>query len=189
MSVLRLIDQRKHWWKIFVIIFSISISIVGYIGYNTYKYAPPICDFVDEKGELVFSAEDIMKGQDIFFRYGLMDYGSFLGDGGMRGPDFTGEALNLTARWMNVYYEKEWEERVPEEDVRKTVVQSLVHKELKNNRYDADYYIKIGVSEKSKYSPGAVTLTAAQVHAFNLFKEYNSQKFGEGGNLVGLEQF
>ncbi|MDR4497077.1 MAG: cbb3-type cytochrome c oxidase subunit I [Candidatus Scalindua sp.] len=189
MSVLRLIDQRKHWWKIFVIIFSISVSIVGYIGYKTYKYAPPICDFIDEKGGLVFSAEDIMKGQDVFFRYGLMDYGSFLGDGGMRGPDFTGEALNLTARWMNEYYEKEWKERIPEEDVRKTVVQSLVQKELKNNRYDADFYVKIGVSEESKYSPGAVTLTSAQVHAFNQFKVYNSQKFGTGGKLVGGEQF
>ena len=27
-----------------------------------------------------------------------------LGDGGMRGPDFSAQALNLTARWMNEHY-------------------------------------------------------------------------------------
>jgi len=36
-----------------------------------------------------------------------MEYGSYLGDGGMRGPDFTGEALHLTATWMNEFYDKD----------------------------------------------------------------------------------
>jgi nitric oxide reductase subunit B len=124
MSISNLIDQRKHWWKVFVIIFAVSVSVVGYVGYKTYQYAPPICDFVDEKGESVFAAEDITAGQQVFFRYGLMEYGSYLGDGGMRGPDFTGEALNLTAKWMNEFYDAEWKAKIPDADMRKPVVQS-----------------------------------------------------------------
>lgn len=182
-------DQRKHWWKIFIIILALSVSIVGYIGYKTYKYAPPMCDFVDEESRLVFSAEDIIGGQDVFFRYGLMDYGSFLGDGGLRGPDFTGEALNLTARWMNEFHDKRWKERAPDDETRKAVVQALVQKEIKNNRFDVDYYANRGITEESKYGAGAVTLTDAQVRAFHLFVEYNTQKFEEGGELVGVEQF
>ncbi|MCP5003862.1 MAG: nitric-oxide reductase [Planctomycetes bacterium] len=189
MSVSRLIDQRTHWWKIFVIISAISVSIVGYIGYKTYKYAPPMCDFVDEENHPVFSAEDIIRGQNVFLRYGLMDYGSFLGDGGLRGPDFTGEALNLTARWMNEFHDVKWKERVPEYETREAVVQAIVQKELKKNRYDADYYANRGRAEESKYSTGAVMLTDAQVYAFHLFRKYNAQKFKEGGELVGIEQF
>jgi len=189
MNVLKWIDQRKHWWKVFFIIFAVSVAVVGYVGYKTYEYAPPIADFVDGAGSRVFSAEDIVGGQQVFFRYGLMEYGSYLGDGGMRGPDFTAEALNLTARWMNEYYGQEWKQQVPDEKVRATVVTSLVQKELKENRYEADYYSRRGETRETRYEPGAVKLSAAQAHAFAKLTQYYGQKFGEGGDLAGIERF
>jgi quinol-cytochrome oxidoreductase complex cytochrome b subunit len=33
MNILKWIDQRRHWWKVFVIIFAVSVTVVGYIGY------------------------------------------------------------------------------------------------------------------------------------------------------------
>lgn len=189
MGVLAWIDQRKHWWKVFFLIFAISVSVVGYIGYKTYQYAPPIADFVTEDGQLVFSAEDIVAGQQLFFRHGLMDYGSFLGDGGLRGPDFTAEALNRTAVWMNDYYDEEWTAQIPEEARRKPVVQSIVQAELKANRYDPAYYVERGETRQERYSPGAVTLSAAQARSFELLVAYYTQKFGAGGDLVGVERF
>lgn len=187
MNVIKWIDQRRHWWKVFVIIFAVSVSVVGYVGYKTYEYAPPICDFVDEQGKAVFTGEDIIRGQQVFFRYGLMDYGSYLGDGGLRGPDFSGEALNLTARWMNEYYDGEWKERIPEDKTRTPVVQSLVQQELKENRYNAQF--RSQASSGKKFDPGAVEMSAAQTYAFGKLVEYYAQKFGEGGDLVGAEQF
>ncbi len=183
MNIVRWLDQRKHWWKIFVVIFAISIAVVGYIGWKTYEYAPPMCDFVGEDGQPVFTSTDIAQGQQIFFRTGLMEYGSYLGDGGMRGPDFTGEALNLTARWMHETYDTQWKARIPQDDVRKAVVQSLVQQELKKNRYDAS------IRGSNRYDPGAVVLGAAQAAAFSRMVEYNAQRFGEGGDLVGIERF
>ena len=35
MNVIKWIDQRKHWWKVFMVIFSVNMSVVGYIGYKT----------------------------------------------------------------------------------------------------------------------------------------------------------
>ena len=140
MSVLKWIDQRKHWWKVFIVIFAVSISVVGYIGYQTYEFAPPIADFVDETGEVVFAAGDIVAGQQVFFRRGLMEYGSFLGDGGMRGPDYTAEALSFVARAMSRHYEQEYRSRFPDEQERRAVVAERVERELKHNRYDAGYY-------------------------------------------------
>ncbi len=189
MNILKWIDQRKHWWKIFLIIFTVSVAVVGYIGVKTYQYAPPVCDFVDDAGKPVFAAEDVALGQQVFFRYGLMEYGSFLGDGGMRGPDFTAEALNRTAVWMNEFHDAAWKEKLPQEDQRKSMVQSLVQKELKQNRYDPEYYKKLGSTKEAKYAPGAIQISAAQAHAYRRFITYTAQKFGDGGELVGIERF
>jgi nitric oxide reductase subunit B len=189
MNVVKWIDQRRHWWKVFFIIFAVSISVVGYVGYKTYEFAPPISNFVDSEGNIVIPAEDIIGGQQLFFRYGLMEYGSYLGDGGMRGPDFTGEALNFTARAMNEYHDQAWKEKLPDDQMRKAVVESLVQKELKENRYDADYYEQARSSAQGRFDRGAIVMTPAQVHAFDRLKEFYLQKFGAGGDLVGIERF
>jgi len=175
MNLFKWIDKRQQWWKIFVLIFTVSIVVVGYIGYKTYEYDPPLAEFKDEAGNLVFSGKSITDGQQIFFKYGLMEYGSFLGDGGMRGPDFTGESLNLTARWMNEHYDSEWAEKVPDPDVRKTIVKSLVQKEIKLNRHDV--------------ATNTVTLSVAQVAVFEKLTRFYTEKFGEGGELAGKEVF
>ncbi|MFN3486600.1 MAG: nitric-oxide reductase, partial [Planctomycetota bacterium] len=189
MNLMRWIDQRKHWWKVFLIIFAVSVAVVGYIGAKTYEYAPPMCDFVDPAGNLVFSAEDIVAGQKLFFRYGLMDYGSFLGDGGMRGPDFTAEALHQTALAMNRSYEERWKDRFADEATRRSLVEAMVQRELKQNRYDPDYYRKKGNVRETKYAPGAVVLTEAQAEAFRHVVAYYGEKFGSGGERVGRETF
>jgi nitric oxide reductase subunit B len=186
MNIINWLDQRKHWWKVFVIIFATSVSVVGYVGYKTYEYAPPRCDFVDASGKVIIPAEDIVVGQQVFLRYGLMEYGSYLGDGGMRGPDFTGEALNLSAQWMNEFYDAQWKDRVPEDELRKPVVQALVQKEIKANRYDANYY---GDSKPQPYDRGAIVLTDGQAFAVGKLNEFYTQKFGAGGELAGLETF
>jgi len=175
MNILKWIDRRQHWWKVFVIILAVSISVVGYIGYKTYQYAPPLADFVEEGGDAVFAAGSITDGQQVFFRYGLMGYGSYLGDGAMRGPDFTGEALHLTARWMNETYDREWVDRLPNADERALFVRALVQKELKRNRHDP--------------ATNVVTMSAAQAAAFEKLVRYYTEKFGEGGELVGGETF
>lgn len=189
MNLLKWIDHRRHWWKVFFLIFAVSVAVVGYIGYKTYEFAPPICDFVGEDGTRIFSAEDIVAGQKVFFRYGLMEYGTFLGDGGMRGPDFTAEALHRTARWMNEFHDAEWRERVPDPARRAVIVRSLVAEELKHNRYDPEYYARRGQIRESRYDRGAVVMSDAQAHGFGTLVRYYREKFGPGGELAGIETF
>lgn len=178
MNIIRWIDQRKHWWKVFAVIFTVSVAVVGYIGYKTYQYAPPIAEFVDEQGRPVFSADSITSGQKIFLKYGLMDYGSYLGDGGMRGPDFTAEALNLTARWMKEHYSRQQTAPAASDREARLQEQSLLARvqfELKENRYDE--------------GTNAVTLNPAQAFAFQQLVTFNAQRFGEGGDLAQEEVF
>lgn len=49
MNIMKWVDQRQHWWKVFVVIFAVSVCVVGYIGYKTYEFAPPIAAFADER--------------------------------------------------------------------------------------------------------------------------------------------
>ncbi len=191
MNIIKWVDQRKNWWKVFVLIFAISVFVVGRIGYQSYSYAPPEnVSFVTEDGSVLFGPEDINGGKQVFLDKVLMDYGSFLGDGGMRGPDFTAEALNLTARYMNEYYLNQDEDMkaIPEAS-RESFVKNYVRDELKKNRYDADYYAQSQASTEGSQVGGAVVLSPAQVFAFTQVKEYYRQKFGEGGDLVGDEKF
>jgi nitric oxide reductase subunit B len=175
MGVMRWIERREQWWKVFVVIFAVSIAVVGYIGVRSYADAPPIADFRTESGDVVVPARAVIEGQKLFFRYGLMDYGSFLGDGGMRGPDFSAEALHLVATYATEHHDAEWAARVPDPAQRAAVVGALVREEVKRNRHDPETNV--------------VTLSPAQAAAFERLVRYYGEKFGDGGPLVGPEVF
>ena len=46
---------------------------------------------VSESGRLLFTGDDITRGQQLFQARGLMEYGSILGHGAYLGPDYTAE--------------------------------------------------------------------------------------------------
>jgi nitric oxide reductase subunit B len=173
MNIIKWVDQRKHWWKVFLLIFGVSVAVVGYIGYNTYKFKPPQSNFVDEKGAIVFSKEDIENGQVAFKHSGLMDYGTYLGDGGLRGPDFTAEALHMIALYMTTWYEDNG--KIPNDANRDTIIAALVQKELKQNRFVPD------PSDPEDVDKGKVVLTPAQVYAYSELRQYYREKFTGGG--------
>ena len=76
MNIIKWVDQRKNWWKVFVLIFAISVFVVGRIGYQSYSYAPPEnVSFVTEDGSVLFGPEDINGGKQVFLDKVLMDYG------------------------------------------------------------------------------------------------------------------
>lgn len=79
------------------------------IGFQTYNDAPPMTGFRTQDGALLISKTDIEKGQIVFHKYALMEYGSFFGDGAQRGPDFTAEALHQITIHVNAYYQKQFE--------------------------------------------------------------------------------
>jgi len=146
------------WWIPLTIIFVISFTGVALIGYETYYEAPPIPDYVDESGNVVFSHDDVLKGQETFQRLALMDYGSMFGDGANRGPDFTAQALHQVAVYVRSYYGN-----LPDiTELGRLGAEEQARRELKDNRYE----------EKSN----SVALTAAQAYAckelVGFYKDY-----------------
>ncbi|MBK9287067.1 MAG: cbb3-type cytochrome c oxidase subunit I [Flavobacteriales bacterium] len=164
-TVLRYLMTPRNWWLPLLVIFLISAGGVMFIGHQTYQDAPPIADMVDEGGTLIISGEAIRDGQEVFLRYGLMEYGSMFGDGGGRGPDFTAEALHRAAKSMQAHHARAWEQQhgQPPGEREQRMIVADVQQELKKDRYD----------------PGnqRITLTPAQVHAVNDLREHNLRRF------------
>ncbi|MEA1784782.1 cbb3-type cytochrome c oxidase subunit I [Arenibacter sp. GZD96] len=131
--------QTKNWWGPLLFILIISVAGVGLIGFQTYNDAPPMSGFKSEEGTVLMHQSTIERGQTVFHKYALMEYGSFFGDGAQRGPDFTAEALHQIFLYMNQYYE---DQLVKEKGgaitaVDRKLITEQVRQELKQNRFDS----------------------------------------------------
>ena len=147
----------KNWWAPLTFILVISLLGVGMIGYQTYIDAPPMSSFVDESNTVVFDQKTIERGQEVFHKYALMEYGSYFGDGAQRGPDFTAEALHQISESMTQFYLND-NGTVNANQYDRSQVEDRVKSELKKNRYDA--------------SSDRVQLSLAQVYAHEQLQNY-----------------
>ena len=131
--------NTKNWWGPLLFILIISLAGVGMIGFQTYNDAPPMTGFQNQDGTLLISKTDIEKGQIVFHKYALMEYGAFFGDGAQRGPDFTAEALHQITIHVNDYYQKQYlvENGRPAYLDEQKVIAERVKRELKKNSYDS----------------------------------------------------
>lgn len=100
----RYVMNRRSWWLPLSVVLAVGVLSMLYMGTRTYVDAPPIPDFVGERGETVVAADAITRGQVVFLKYGLMNYGSMFGDGAGRGPDFTADALHRIAVAMRDHH-------------------------------------------------------------------------------------
>ncbi len=88
-----------RWWRygLLVTIF-VGMAVLIFISASAYKDAPPIPGtVVNEAGKVVFTRDDILEGQQVFLKYGLMANGSIWGHGAYLGPDFSAEYLHTLA--------------------------------------------------------------------------------------------
>lgn len=165
-NFIRYLLNPRNWWLPLLVIFTVSIAGVMMIGIHTYTEAPPVPDYFSRDGAIVYRKTDILKGQALFQKYALMDYGSMFGDGANRGPDFTAEALHHVALSMQQYHLS----KLPvgsRNIVLDKGIGELVKSEIKANRYNP--------------ATRSVTLTDAQVYAANELPKFYLQKFMTSG--------
>jgi nitric oxide reductase subunit B len=88
--------ELSPWWKLTVLLTVASgFAVLLWIASIAYQNAPPIPErIIDSAGETVFTGQDIVAGQQVFLRYGLMENGSIWGHGAYLGPDFSAQYLH-----------------------------------------------------------------------------------------------
>lgn len=164
------IMNTKNWRGPLIFILIISILGVGMIGLQTYIDAPPMTGFKDATGSVAIDQNTIERGQEVFHKKALMEYGSFFGDGAQRGPDFTAEALHWITIYMNDYYITEIKFKTGKEvdlyEVKQ--INEKVKAELKQNAFNKAENI-VSLSQAQSYA-----LQQLKKHYTDLFIDKNT---------------
>jgi len=135
-----------------IICFVVAMVILLGGGVAMRKQLPPYPgQVVDEAGNVLFKKDNIIAGQNVYQRYGLMDHGAVWGHGSQRGPEFSAASLNLIAEAVgDTFARKEYGRPYAElNDVERGLIDVRTKHEVKPNRYDP--------------ATDTLTLTAAQV--------------------------
>jgi len=153
----------KGWVQAVALVMLFGFFVLGLLAYRTYTgEAPMPAKVVDPDGKLLFTRADIIGGQEIFLRNGLMEYGSIFGHGAYLGPDFTADYLRRSAL---IVADRNGGSASGEAKAR-TVA------EFKTNRYDR--------------STSTLHFTAAQTGAFEELQQHYADLFGTPTTQYGL---
>ena len=153
----------KGWIQAVALVMLFGFFTMGLLAYYTYTDEPPIpAQVVDANGKVLFTGKDIIAGQKIFLKNGLMEYGSIFGHGAWLGPDYTADYLHRAAEMTTTYYGGS--------DSATARQQTIT--DFKTNRYDA--------------ATGVLTWSAAQADAFQKLTAYYGDYFGSPTTKYGL---
>ena len=147
------------WLQAAILTFIIGFGVLGYLAYSIHRDAPPIPTQVrvdSPGGEVLFTEADVMAGQHLFQKYGLMQFGSIFGHGAYLGPDFTAQYLHHGSLAMLAWFERQNFSRADAE--------ATIQREAKDNRHDAQSNVLV--------------FTPAQAHAFREMVQFYTAYFG-----------
>lgn len=128
------------WWRRTVILVLIAgFAVLIGLSVNSYREAPPIPGRVaGADGRLMFTRDDILAGQQVFLKYGLMENGTIWGHGAYLGPDFSAEYLHTLAVDTEEFLARQQYRRGVREltDEERSALRGRLQEILKENRYD-----------------------------------------------------
>ncbi len=105
MTVRRPMTVSPLWLQGSIMTFVIGFSLLTFSAIRIYQDHAPVPErIVDETGNVLFTKQQILDGQEQFLTYGLMQFGTVYGHGAYLGPDFTADYLHRTALHMNKRY-------------------------------------------------------------------------------------
>ena len=155
------------WLQVAIITFAIGFAVLGYLAYLINAQHPPIPSQVrGPDGAVLFSGDDIMAGQHLFQKYGLMQHGTIFGHGAYLGPDFTAQYLHRAGEEMRKFYAKGGEVSAE--------VKAQVEREFKANQYDP--------------TTQGLACTAGQAYAFEQLVGFYGEYFGAPEAQQGLQR-
>lgn len=152
------------WLQVGVLTFIVGFAVLIYLAHRIRTDHPPIPHEVrTPDGGVLFTVDDIMAGQDIFQKYGLMQLGTIFGHGAYLGPDFTAQYLHKASLAMVDFYGRPGTP-APEAKAR-------VQDELKRNAYAPQ--------------TGVLVYTSGQAHAFAELVSFYAGFFGDPSKQTG----
>jgi nitric oxide reductase subunit B len=129
----------KKLWLIFIAIFVFSFAVLGWVGTEIFRQAPPIPrEVVTTDGQVLIPAEEISNGQNVWQAMGGMESGSIWGHGSYVAPDWSAdylhrEALFILNSWSQKDFSNDYDKLTSEQ---KAVLRQRLQDTLRKNNYD-----------------------------------------------------
>jgi nitric oxide reductase subunit B len=159
----------KRLWIIFVVVLTVSFTVLSWIGTRIYQQMPPLADkVVTTAGQPVIDEGDIAAGQNVWQSLGGMEVGSIWGHGSYVAPDWTAdwlhrEAMFMLNRWANDEFGAAYDNLDVE---RQAQLSGRLTKHLRVNTYDP--------------ATGTITIEPLRAEAFEANVAHYSDVFSKG---------
>ena len=129
----------KNLWMIFIAIFVFSFAVLGWVGTEIFRQAPPIPrEVVTTDGQVLIVAEEISNGQNVWQAMVGMESGSIWGHGSYVAPDWSAdylhrEALFLLTEWAKKDFSNDYDNLASEQ---KAILRQRLQDTVRKNNYD-----------------------------------------------------
>ncbi len=167
----------KKYWIPFGLVIIISFAVLGWVGTRIYQQAPPIPQkVITSNGKLIFTKDDIEKGQNIWQEMGGMEVGSVWGHGSYVAPDWTADWLH----WEAVFVLNIWSD-------------SNFHSQYSNLKNDDQAFLKARLTKMYRTNTynnktGIITINSVRAEAIqNNFLHY-CDVFINGRNAYAIRK-
>ena len=164
-------------WAILTVVVVASFAALLYFGGEVYQMAPPIPETVAvSDGEVIFTGDDLRRGQDVWRSIGGHELGSVWGHGAYTAPDWTAdwvhrEATWLLERWAEQDFGTSFESVPPEQAA---ALEVRLQDELRTNTYDE--------------ATGVITVSPLRAEAIRAVQSHYTGLFGEDPELDHLRE-
>ncbi len=166
--------------KLWIILFAVcvgSFAILGWVGTEIFRQAPPIpLEVVATDGTVLIPAEQIMDGQNVWQAMGGMQVGSIWGHGSYVAPDWTAdyihrEAIFILNDWSGGQYGKDGSTISADE---RAILESRLQVLMRTNTYDE--------------ATGRITVDPVRVRAFEDNLKHYSGVFTDGSKDYAIQK-
>src|SRR6476469_9560393 len=167
----------RKLWLIFIAIFVFSFAILGWVGTEIFRQAPPIPrEVVTTEGQVLIAAEEISNGQNVWQAMGGMESGSIWGHGSYVAPDWSAdylhrEALFILNDWSQKDFANQYDNLTSEQ---KAVLRQRLQDTVRKNNYDE--------------ATGRLTIEPVRAHAFEDNLKHYTDVFTNGKTVYAVQR-
>ncbi|MBL8189481.1 MAG: nitric-oxide reductase large subunit [Acidobacteria bacterium] len=167
----------KRLWILFIAIFLCSFAVLGWVGTEIFRQAPPIPrEVVTTDGQVVIAEGEVSNGQNVWQAMGGMQVGSIWGHGSYVAPDWTAdylhrEAIFILDKWAKAEFSKEYGALNSEQ-------QAVLRQRLQDT------------VRKNNYNPqtGKITIEPIRAEAFESSLKHYSDVFTNGNKAYAIQR-
>jgi nitric oxide reductase subunit B len=163
-------------WRWLALVFVLSFGALGYLGVQIYQSAPPIPSaVVTTGGEVLYTGEQVQRGQQVWLAAGGQQQGSVWGHGAYVAPDWSADWLHREAEALQALRSKAIAADPSSLTAsQRGAVQAGLQEEMRRNTYDA--------------ATGKVTVSEERARAIRQTADHYSALFGNDQTLSKLRE-